>query len=236
MKLKILATLVFGSFLAAGGASASTFYLQKQGSGYFDGGGKQAVTIQYGRHSENVYAGGFQLKYAGDNIVAWCLDITRNLNVDKLYTTTATPFQNTTGAIAAGTLANIKKLFETSYSTLDLTNNSQSAGFQLALWEILYERSGAYDLTNGMFSANSSRYRGAGSAIREANTLLASLTGPIVQNYKYTFFESQHSQNLVSVSPVPLPAAGWLLGGGLIGLYGLSRRKKARSKASLKTA
>jgi hypothetical protein len=38
---------------------------------------------------------------------------------------------------------------------------------------------------------------------------------------------SGHSMTVLSVSSVPLPGAVWLLGSGLLGLVGISRRKKA---------
>ena len=59
------------------------------------------------------------------------------------------------------------------------------------------------------------------------------LRGP-TQSYKLTFLESndqrgnsQYSQNLVTASPVPLPAAGFLLIGALGGLAAVGRRKRA---------
>ena len=44
-----------------------------------------------------------------------------------------------------------------------------------------------------------------------------------------TFAGGEIRGQLVAVAPVPLPAAAWLLGSGLIGLVGASRKKGARS-------
>ena len=184
----------------------------------------------------NARAGGFSLKATplGD-FVAWCVDIAANLSLPNPYAKTDTPFA-LSGDDISSKVSTIENLFETSYSTLDLTSNVQSAGFQLALWEILYETSGSFDLdgdpangTRGSFYQT--RTGGSQSAAESfANGLLAGLGGPIEQNYKLTFLQSipdaqgQRSQNLVTVTAVPLPAAGFLLVAGLAGLAMVRRR------------
>ncbi len=46
----------------------------------------------------------------------------------------------------------------------------------------------------------------------------------------------QLSYTVAGASPVPLPAAVWLLGSGLMGLVGIGRRRKAQSAASFEGA
>jgi hypothetical protein len=135
---------------------------------------------------------------------AWCVDIATYLQLSSLYTITDTPF---TGNVFSSTrLSNIEALFETGFSTLDLTKNAQSAGFQLALWEVLYENS-SFNLTNGNFGATS----GNASAIAVGQALLAGLGGPITQSYKLTFLESTGAVNGTTTSITASIWSLWLL-------------------------
>lgn len=219
---------------AATGASAGTVTLFKQNdSDTFDGGGNLHVTVA--SPSANALAGGFRLKDQADNsFIAWCLDILNTLSIPtggRDYTVTDTPFAG--DPLAGPRLDNVKGLFETAYSSVDLTDDVQSAGFQLALWEVLYETYSVFDLTTGTFTQTRSG-TAQDAAETAANDYLALLDGGIVtQAYAFTFYESsrasdgrQLSQNLVSVAPVPLPAAAWMLGLGVAGLFGVRRLKK----------
>lgn len=229
-------TLAFAAFMATGAAAAPvTLFMQNNGD-TFNGGGNLHVNVA--SPTANAMAGGFRLKDGNDNaFVAWCLDIMNNLAIPaggQQYNTTTAPFTNTTGALDPVTLPNVESLFETAYSSVDITDNAQSAGFQLALWEVLYETDATFDLTAGTFSQSLSG-SAQDAAEAAANSYLALLAGGVVtQGYNFTYYESgttgtgdQLSQNLVSVAPVPLPAAAWMLGLGLAGLYGARRRRKA---------
>ena len=119
----------------------------------------------------------------------------------------------------------LERLFETGYSGLDLTDNTNSAGFQLAIWEIAFESGPTYDINDGNFQSNLNSSTDAATGF--AKTLLAGLGGPITQNYALNFYLSDGSQDLISVAAVPLPAAGFLLMAGLGGLAALRRKRKA---------
>ncbi|MGI1662932.1 VPLPA-CTERM sorting domain-containing protein [Palleronia sp. KMU-117] len=204
-------------------------------SDVFNGNGNTAVRITGGPRTVSALAGGFALSDGIAEFVAWCLDIGNTLSIPGSgtpYHQTGTPFSNTTGALSGTTVGTIRALFETSYATLDLASPSQSAGFQLALWEILYETDDAFDLGAGSF--RQTRTTGAALAANaQANAFLGALGGPVTQRYRLTFFESgtdqqgnQLSQNLVAVSPVPLPAAAGFLIAGLGALATFKRRRK----------
>lgn len=201
----------------------------------FNGNGNTTVRVTGGPRNVTARAGGFALTDSVVDFVAWCLDIENTLRIPDggtPYHVTDTPFALTSGAIGGGRLDQIENLFETSFAGLDLTNDAQSAGFQLALWELLYETEGSFDLTGGSFRQNYGS-TGANAANDAANGFLAALGGPITQDYRLTFFESgkdhygrQISQNLVTVSAVPLPAAAGFLIAGLGGLAALRRRQE----------
>jgi hypothetical protein len=52
-------------------------------------------------------------------------------------------------------------------------------------------------------------------------------TGNDMLEFTFKSYESEGWLDDVSVSAVPVPGAIWLLGSGLIGLFGLSRKKKS---------
>ena len=189
-----------------------------------------------------VQAGGFALKgnLDGDpltpveNFTAWCLDIATYMGNNKNYEITDTPFVVPPNAkvLTATQIANIGKLFNTAFGapTFTLANNTHSAGFQLALWELAYETlTTPFTLASGTFFA----WKNA-TAIAYANGLLGNLNGPTVgKGWNLTFLQSVNlktglhdSQNLVTAVQEPLPAAGQMLIGALGGLAALRRRRR----------
>lgn len=221
--------------IGASAASATPVTLQAQNSGnIFDGGGFATVGVNDSGVLRNVNAGGFRVTDGLSNFVAWCLDLATTLSLPSKYTITDTPFASTTGAFTASVQNNLQRLFNTSYATLDLNNAAQSAGFQLALWEIVAETQTPLTLNSGSLRWVS----GSNDARIAANNFLANLDGPETGLYVLTFYESgkdkygrQLSQNLVSVAPIPLPAAVWLLGGGIVLMGAVARRRRKAETA-----
>lgn len=168
---------------------------------------------------------------AAGNFTAFCLDIVGNLHLPRGYTETVTPFA--AKALTALQRSNVNKLFNTAYATLNIADNAQSAGFQLALWEIVNETSGTFDAAAGTFYGHVTITNSA--AFTAANAFLGGLGGPVTGKYGVHYLQADYTysrdgslrsgQDLVTVSPVPLPAAGWMLIFG-IGALAVSRRRK----------
>ncbi|TNF65139.1 MAG: VPLPA-CTERM sorting domain-containing protein [Rhodobacteraceae bacterium] len=163
-----------------------------------------------------------------NEFLAWCLDIQSYLgarNQANPYTITDTPFSNSFGLGATGR-DRVQAVFDANFATLDVGNGSQAAAFQVALWNAVYDDD--WTATGGLFSVSAGNFiEGlADGFLAQAQAYAGG------KQYNLTFWESTPGQqqtkrqNLVSVAPVPLPAAGVLMIGALGGLVALRRRKR----------
>lgn len=102
----------------------------------------------------------------------------------------------------------------------DLGPNSPETGFTMTVTE-----TGGASTTSSLLSGNN-----AGSFFVEGFLAATSDVGIesviITTTNSNDFFEVDHLQ-VASFNPVPLPAAAWLFGSGLLGLIGMARRSKA---------
>ncbi len=167
------------------------------------------------------------------SFVAWCLDLTHPLGTGAGgydYTVTSTPFSNSFGLNSAE-MARVQSVFDANYAGVNVTNKIQAAGFQVALWNSLYDS----DLlsSSGIFAISISDMRPSYALIAaQADLYMAAASafaGPRVWNL--TFLESAEEdarQNLVTATPVPLPAGAGLL---LLALGGLGIAARRRTLA-----
>ncbi len=208
--------------LLAGGvapAASATVTVTYQGSGPFGSPNlSRYLEISSSGYSGGVFAGPFRLTGTGGlgNFVAFCVDLAKFLTSGTTYTTAASSGY---GALVD---SNIDKLFSTAYA--GISTRIQGAAFQLALWEIISDSSSGFDLAGGSFSVVNAPYSAA--VIGQANSYLAALAGASGGGYRLTYLNSPRGQNLVTVSPVPLPAAAGLLGAGLLALVGVRRFRR----------
>jgi hypothetical protein len=136
-------------------------------------------------------------------------------------------------------LARIQELYDRYYNSATNSNGDQAGAFQLALWELLYDGTGALDIGSGNFIA--SALNGSTNAAI-AQSWLNSLDDPNlpapVDNFQLVgLFNANNQDQIVpfnAPSPVPAPAALVLavIGGGVL----LARRRAARKVEAEATA
>ena len=171
--------------------------------------------------NEFVYAGGFSATLdGGPSFTTYCVDVYQFLSFGTTYTDynvvpgTAHAFANTHA------VTDIGKLYAEGNAVNDAT---AQAAFQIAVWEIAYETTGAYGLGNGSatFSGGTADTSGA---LMLASGWLASLTNGAHPNV--SVLESREHQDMV-FAPVPEPETYSLLLAGMAVVGYVARRRKA---------
>lgn len=192
----------------------------------------------------SVQTRGFKVRETGtsDEFLAWCLDTLRLLNLGatgtKYKVNNADPFQ-TGPVLSAAQRGDIKELFDLAYDEVLGNLSANSGGFQLALWEIVNENNtdATYNILNGGFKATAGATTVAAGFLSRVVRGAGFGAGPVGNNgkgYNVFFLEtttagSAGGQNLVTVSPVPLPAAGLMLLTALGGVAAAYRRKQRKA-------
>ncbi|MGH1424800.1 MAG: VPLPA-CTERM sorting domain-containing protein [Pseudooceanicola sp.] len=249
MKQFLKAAAFASATLVAGVSSASAVTLsytgQTTGNSYYTSKITRSPVNVAGSSgsSTKVIAGGLNMTSSSSlgNFVAWCLDLEHFLKPVSNYVVTTNPFSNT-GTIGAAGIARIQSVFDANFASVNAADLKQSAAFQLALWEALYDGN-SFSLTSGLFKA-----RGYfGGSFTSTATQISSLAAGYLSNaqgylgakvWDLTFLEStasgrHQSQALVTVTmapppvpEVPLPAGGVLLVTALGGIAAVRRRRK----------
>lgn len=222
---RFIKTVISASIAAIGigvaaSASALTFDLTYNGFALGSAESAAIASTSPAVNYSSVAAGAFSFTAAATGVanqsfLAYCIEITQSLvNFGTDYTTTTPAGYGWSNARQT----DIAKLFNVGYLS-SLTSTVKSAGFQLALWEMVYD-SGTYNLASGNFTGSS----GNAGVITHANAYLAAAAAGTTGHGQFTVWQSPTAQNYLQFQ-VPEPGSLALIAG--LGMVGFALRTRA---------
>ncbi|MBI3349695.1 MAG: PEP-CTERM sorting domain-containing protein [Burkholderiales bacterium] len=228
MKSILVASLLAAGVLASQAASAANTVTIKWAG--LDQSGTQLSTLDESVSSTVPVTDGYAttaLNYtytaSGQSFVAYCIEPTEgNGRRNREYTYNVESFS---GAQAH----NLQGLFSTSYAGLSTSNDK--AAFQLAVWELMRETSGAYNISTGSFHLLGADANTAAVTAKASSFLAQALGYSGVAQYTLTKLTNNGLQDLVVASPltaVPEPESYALFLGGLGAIALIARRRLPR--------
>lgn len=160
---------------------------------------------------------------SGTSFQAYCAELDQGFafGTDYTYSTIAAG-----SYFSAQIAADLGRLFTATKGFV--TDAATSGAVQAAVWEIIYQTGGSYDLTSGSFMvglANPSDAVAA-AAFSSVNTVLRNL-GTYANNFQVDLLYNGASQNFIIVHEVPEPGTWALMFAGLGVVAAVSRRRKA---------
>jgi hypothetical protein len=216
------AGLMFAPAAYADPFMATGFYL----------GSAQTVSLTDSLRNGNVPAGAFSLNPpAGD--IAYCIDLAQTINFGTLYHDYTKSSLAADGVLSSLRKGEIAQLFHGFYTT-SLLNTTNSAAFQLALWEIVFETGsstldvdGAHDATHGGTRGNNyaTGPDGPGTVIGIANAWLGGLAPFSTDTTGLYTYRSPAHQDQIVYHRTPEPPTLIILGAGLGLIAFLARRR-----------
>lgn len=179
-------------------------------------------------------------------ISTYCIELSTNQPLPPVGTNTVFSVVSADSALGSATASAVGELYARYYQTAWADQSTfhgsvDSAAFQLAMWELIYDGAGSSDLGSGNFQAS-----GLGSYTTTAQDMLSSLNGSV--SFSDRFGDSElvallapattdpnksqdqiQDQITIRPKPVPAPPALMLAGVGVLGLLGRARwnRRKA---------
>lgn len=167
-------------------------------------------------------AGQFTGLLNGNSFVTYCTDLAQTFQFDVLYT----DYSVVSGVTAWGAQKSLDldKLISAAIGSGVPTDNAQSAAVQAAVWEVIYETSGTYDLGSGSFIGTSSD-AGVQTYLNSINWA-GIAAGPVTHHVDQLY--SRSHQDFMVTTPVPEPGTYALLLAGLAGIGFVARRRSRR--------
>ena len=221
----VVAALALGAASALSPASAATINVTKQGTNAFvdasgSNGWYQSTSYTLNGTGRSAAAGMFRLTGTSTNgavqdFLAFCLEPLETLTLPKDHTVGTT--------LGSSVLDRLGALMSNAFTLV--TGSQSAAAFQMAAWEIANESNGSLDLAQGGFRITSA---GTGTQSLAQSWLNLIGSGQWTSGGNVTILSASGTQDLLTnIAPVPVPAAGVMLLGGLAGLGALRRRRKA---------
>ncbi|EXI68996.1 MAG: PEP-CTERM motif protein [Candidatus Accumulibacter adjunctus] len=219
MELKNIAKVVAALGLAAS-LAAPAGAAQLNLTGYTNG-GPSSVSVASPAYSGG--AGQFSGTLDGNAFTTFCAELTQSFNFNTNYTY----------SIVSGTTAWTNPVYlglsrlVTWLAANPTFNNSpdKSAAMQSAVWEVIYETSGTYNLAGGTFVATSSG--ATQTALNTLNGQWANINATLPTLFADKLVNANH-QDFLLTTPVPEPEAFAMMLAGL-GLVGAIARRRSRS-------
>ncbi len=227
IKRTVAAAILGATLVAAAPASAATIHVSTVGSNPFANAAGRSqwyvnTTFVALGHTVRTAAGVFRLKGTDSSghmsqFLAFCLSPLETLRL---------PLDYQVGSRFSEAVN--RNLFALASNAFSLVNNSRSAAaFQMAAWEIVTETAPVFDIGRGDFRVTGASV-GSINAARLAQSWLGNINSKSwTASADYTILMASRTQDLLTnqISPVPVPAAGWLLLAGMLGLVGYGRRR-----------
>jgi hypothetical protein len=184
-----------------------------------------SLVLANGGSSMATQAGGYNTTISNAGVldgsfVSYCVDLGQYLKFNTDYNA---------GQYKAGTAADffgsryddVLKLFSYAYNAVTNSTAEKSAGFQIALWELVYENSGSYNVLDGGIRFSNS------AALDEAAGFLQGAASFNGQSLNLQVLTSGSNQDVAFATPVPEPGAYALMLVSLATVGVMTRRRKA---------
>jgi PEP-CTERM motif len=192
--------------------------------------GSQTITLTDPFRNGNVPAGAFNLNPPAGEI-AYCIDLAQTISFGTLYTDYTKSSLALDGGLTAARKGDIARLFHGFYDT-SLLNSTNSAAFQLALWEIVFETDASRDVDSTHGATRGVNYATSpdtpGGVITTANAWLAGLGAFSTDTTGLFTYRSGEHQDQIVYHRTPEPPTWIILCAGL-GLVALLARRRVKT-------